>query len=239
MDKIKELLKKSGCKQELVDSIIESLVGYKQSVLEDGNKEVSAKIERAKQVCLDETNAHKQVLARRLQTFCEAKSVAIEAQLAKKSALSESESAARLQQLKDLLEGIEPSGSSNGVATTDIAKVKRIVKEANGEKLKAVELANKQTQVAQKALKQVRYLTTQIENLKRERHAVNESRSNPTQRIDSQRSRSKQPVTSRKTLIENQDRAPVRKRNEPSTTSPNGANGGIGYIAESMESDLI
>ena len=161
MNKIKNLLIKAGCNPKLVDSILESLDNFKSTVKEEFEQEYAAKIQHAKKICIEETEAHNREMARRLQIFCETKSATIEAQLAKRSAINESEAEARLQKLKDLLEGIQPSGSQNGAVAVALERAKKQSKIANESRQKALEAANRHMAVADKALGQNRSLVTE------------------------------------------------------------------------------
>lgn len=249
MDKIKALLEKAGCKPELVSQIAESLNKFKTTVREELENEYAAKVEQAKKVCIEETESHKRDLARRVQVFCETKSAAIEAQLAQKSALNESEAESRLQEIKDLLEGIQPSGPQNSEVTAALKKAQRQVQIANEERIRAVEIANRKVAIAEKALKQNRALTT--ENAKLKDSLKNAGSTTMTEgrqtaqpgkrnRIDQSRQKSRQPVTTRPTLLENQDRRPVPQRQNPQMTGTSNGNGyGIGDIAQTMDEDLI
>lgn len=239
MEKIKALLERAGCKKDLIDQIAASLDSYKTTVREEYDKEYATKVEQAKKVCIEETEAHKRELARRVQIFCETKSAAIEAQLAKKSALNESEAESRLQNIKDLLEGVQPSGSQNSEVT---AALKQAVRVANEERKKAVEAANQRVAIAEKALKQNRALATENAKLKeRLKNVVSESRQpnrQQRQRIDGSRQQQARPSSTRPTLFENQDRRPPQKRQDSHVTNTNKGYG-INEIAQSMESDLI
>ena len=135
MNKIKGLLEKSGCNPELVDKICESLEEYKVTLREQYDSEYKDRIEKAKKVCIEETEAHKRELARRVQIFCETKSAAIEAQIAKQSALSESEAVTRLKNIRSLLEGIEPNGELNGQATAALNKAKQKLSQLQEERV--------------------------------------------------------------------------------------------------------
>lgn len=240
MDKIKTLLEKSGCKPELVDQIVNVLDNYKTTVREEFNTEYAAKIEQAKKVCIEETESHKRELARRLQVFCETKSAAIEAQLAKRSALNETEAESRLQEIKNLLEGIQPNGSQNGEITAALKKAKHQLKIANEERQKAIEGANRKVSIAEKVMKQNRTLAVENAKLKDKLSTVTlaESRQRPkNRRIDSSRSKQQSPVSTRPTLFESQNRRPSQKSQTPNIT-----NTGIGYsvndVAGHMEEDL-
>ena len=114
MDKIKELLAKSGVKSELIGAICESLDQYANDVQANLEAEYAKKVEKAKQICLEETNAYKQTLARRVQIFCESKSASIERKLLQNSAIKESEAVTKLNNIKSLVEGIVLDGAKNG-----------------------------------------------------------------------------------------------------------------------------
>lgn len=239
MDKIKALLEKAGVKSELAGKICESLDNYKTSLREQFNQEYAAKVEQAKKVCIEETEAHKRELARRVQIFCETKGAAIEAQLAKQSALNESEAMSKLTQIVGLLDGIEPNGRPSGDVTATLEKLKQKVKVANEERSHAIELANRKTAIAEKALKRNRQLATALKTLE-ERKQETTSAQTVTEgavpakggRIDRSRD-SGRPRSTRATLTENQDRRPVQQR-KPST---NGFS--IDSIASNMDGDLV
>lgn len=245
MNKIKSLLEKAGCKPELVSGICEALEEYKVGLRGQYDAEYKTRVEQAKKVCIDETESHKRELSRRVQIFCETKAAAIEAQLAKQSALRESEAVTRLKGIVGLLEGIEPNGTPNGQSTAALEKARRRMQQANEEKLKAIEVANKQTAIAEKVLKQNRKLATENAQLKKSmQEVVSESRTTPdasSRRIDQVR-KTATPVTSRPTILENQDRRPpVQKQPIVRSSEPaSGRNGfGVTDIAAQMDEDLI
>lgn len=242
MNKIKSLLEKAGCNQELVGSICEALEDYKVSLREQYDSEYQTRVEQAKKVCIEETEAHKRELARRVQIFCETKSAAIEAQLAKQSALSESEAVTKLKNILSLLEGVEHNGQLNGQATAALEKAKRKIQQVNEEKRHAIEVANRQIAISEKALKENRRLATEVAKLKDQFQAsttvVESSQRRPaSRRIDTNRQVA-QPVTTRETIVENQDRQPPVK--QPLVNGKSGQNGfGIADVAANMDDDLI
>lgn len=236
MEKIKNLLEQAGVKPELAKQICESLNTYKSTLREQFEAEYSAKVQEAKKVCIEETEAHKRELARRLQIFCEVKGAAIEAQLAKQSALSESEALTKLKTVKALLEGIAINGGTSGQSTAVIERAKKQVQLATEEKKRAIETANRQTAIAEKALKENRRLTTELAKLK-EQPAVTESKQ-PNQRIDKGRKPQGKPVSTRATLLENQDPRPPAKPAKANTTRQGGGYG-ISDIAEMVDEDLV
>lgn len=246
MEKIKQLLQKAGVSEELAAKICESLETYKSTLREQFEKEFSGKVEQAKQVCVEETEAHKRELARRLQIFCEAKEQAIEAQLAKQSALSESEAVAKLRSITEMLSGLA-NGTANGQSTAVVEKAKKQIRMATEEKNRAVETANRQTAIAEKALKENRRLATEMARLQKmmSGQTVTEGRQpkkgKKSRRIDQGRSK-RRPTTSRPTILENQDPRPAPGRgNQPMTKTEGGDSNGftVDGIAKRMSEDLV
>jgi hypothetical protein len=247
MEKIKALLQKAGVSPELSGSICESLDTFKTSLREEFEKEYAAKVEQAKTVCIEETEAHKRELARRVQIFCETKGAAIEAQLAKQSALNESEALAKLNQISALVEGLEPNGQPSGDVTAVVEKLKRQAQVATEEKNRAVTLANRKTAIAEKALKRNRELTTALQGVQSQKtgsQSVTEGRQQSGKkkggkRIDSSRNGGRARST-RATLKESQDRRPPAQSNQPNVTNTGNGNGfSIGNIADAIDEDLV
>lgn len=231
--KIQDLLVKAGCKPELVSSIVETLAQYKDSVREEFEQTFKARVEQAKKVCVEETEEHKRELARRLQIFCETKAAGIEAHVAKQAAMNESKAVAKLSMLANALHGYRQNSDSNGISSAAIGKAQRKIQQVNEEKQKAQEVANRQTAIAEKALKENRRLSAQVQQLQKQ---INESKQTPVKterRLDESR-RATKPVTTRPTLVESQDRRPVK--NQPTIVN---RTVGISDIANSMDSDLV
>ena len=237
MDKIKSLLEHAGVKPELAEKICETLINYKQTLREQFEADYTAKVQEAKTVCIEETEAHKRELARRLQVFCEAKGAAIEAHLVKQSALSESEALTKLKTVKALLEGIAINGSPSGQPTAVVEKAKKQIRLAIEERKRAVETANRQTSIAEKALKENRRLVTEMAKLKRSQ--LSESRQPATKkRLDRSRKQGKS-VTTRPTILENQDPRSPAPSNQPHVTGTGTGKYGVTDIAEMIDEDLV
>lgn len=233
MDKIKSLLEQAGVKPELAEKICESLVNYKQTLREQFDADYAKRVEQAKAVCIEETEAHKRELARRLQIFCETKGAAIEAHLAKQSALSESEALTKLKTVKALLEGIAINGGSSGQSTAVVEKAKKQIQLAIEGKKRAIETANRQTAIAEKALKENRRLVTEMAKLKQ---SITESKQPAQRRLDQGRKQGKT-VTTRPTILENQDpRTPVKTARSNVT---NTGRIGVTEIADMIDEDLV
>jgi|2_EtaG_2_1085320.scaffolds.fasta_scaffold00165_2 hypothetical protein len=244
MDKIKALLGKAGVNGELASRIVGSLESYKTTLREQFEQEYAGKVEQAKRVCIEETETHKRELARRLQIFCETKGAAIEAQLAKSSALNESEALSKLTAVRALLEGITLNGEPNGAVTAGLEKSKKQVKVAVEQRDRAVETANRQTAIAEKALKKNRVLATENAQLKKRRSGkpVTEGKQKKSRRIDGTRKGARQPVSTRPTLVESQDRRPPKQKKNPHVSGTGNGQGngyGISDIASQVDEDLV
>jgi hypothetical protein len=162
MDKIKQLLEKLGSK-ELADQIIESLEAHELALRENLDKEVKTRLEKAKQVCVEEVNDYKKELAKKAQIFFESRADKIENQIAKQAAIRESAAESKLKDVKSLLEGIDVM--ANGEAQVDIkalqkklASLSRTVKALNEAKEAADIKANRAHTIAEKTLKRNRDL---------------------------------------------------------------------------------
>ncbi len=238
MEKIKSLLEKVGVKPELSQQICESLESYKSTLREQFDAEYSAKIEEAKKVCIEETEAHKRELARRVQVFCETKGAAIEATVAKQSALRESEAVSRLKSIVSLVEGIEPNGELNGELEADVKKLRKKLRAVTEGRQRAIATANRQTALAEKVLKKNRILEAKKVKAQADT-AITEDRQPAKARIDAKR-RSGRPVSTRATLVESQDPRPVPTRQDSHIASTGNSGGfGVDSIAVDMDEDLI
>jgi hypothetical protein len=238
MKKIKSLLEKVGVKSELSQQICESLENYKLTLRKQFDAEYSAKIEEAKKVCIEETEAHKRELARRVQIFCETKGAAVEATVAKQSALRESEAVSRLKSIVSLVEGIEPNGEPNGKLEADVKNLRQKLKAVTESKQRAITTANRQTALAEKVLKKNRILEAKKAQVQASAIVEDRQPKSKTARIDSGR-RSGHPVSTRATLVESQDPRPVPSRKDSHIASANANGGGVGSIANDMDEDLI
>lgn len=231
--KIQDLLVKAGCKPELVSSIVDTLAQYKETVREDYEQTFKARVEQAKKVCVEETEEFKRELARRLQIFCETKSAGIEAHVAKQAAMNESKAVAKLNMLADVLHGYQQNSAANGQSSAALGKAQRKLQQVNEERQKLSEVANRQTAIAEKALKENRRLAAQVQQLQKQLVESKQVFAKDARRIDESR-RATRPVTTRPTLVESQDRRPAKK--QPSVMN---RTVGISDIANGMDSDLV
>jgi len=203
-DKIKALMLKSGLSEDATKALCEALDTHLTERYARQDAEFNAKLAKAKKVCVEEVEAHKRELARRVQIFAEAKSNAIETTIAKQSAIKESAAFAKLKDIQSLLAGVELNGEQNGNLRAEIVELKRrvqgLVEERNG----AIAKANRANAIAEKVLKRNRILESQrVAPVKTESRQV----AKPIAKTGGR------PVTTRPTLVENQTRtAPQQPR---------------------------
>lgn len=231
MQRIIDLLNKAGVSAELAQSITESLEEYKTSVKTQFEADYAAKVKQAQQVCLEETEAHKRELARRLQVFLETKNAAIESGIARQSAIGETVALGKLKELKALLEGVELNASASNGTTVQLEKAKEKIRQLAEERDQAITTANRQTAIAEKVLARNRALVIESrKSAQPNRKTVVENTQKKSARIDLGRSKP-HTQTTRPTIVENQTRRPPAPVQRQSTTPE----GGISHIAAEMD----
>lgn len=167
-DKFIELLKGMGGSEELTKAAKEELANFSSSVKSNFEQEYQKKIERAKQICVEEVAKEKAVLAKRVKTFLESKAASMEQAAARARAIEESESAARLKKAKAILEGVEvkETGVTSQAledANKKIARLEKAITSLKEERTLAVQKANTANEIAAKALQRSRQLETKLE----------------------------------------------------------------------------
>jgi len=238
MEKIKQLMAKCGLSEELSTDLMDALENYKTTVQESLDKQYAERLNRAKTVCESEVKAYKAEIARRMQIFCEAKATTIEATVAKQASNKDTEAITKLNKIYSLLEGIELEGQQDGELKATHEKLQKAYLQLEENKKRAIDKANKQTQLAERVLKRNRELerrnAAMAESVTKLQQAkvVSESR-NPAQpnRIDKSRN-SGTPQTTRPTLTESQ-----AKRNNQQTPATPTKIGSPADIAMAMDHD--
>ena len=200
-DKIKALMLKSGLSEDATAGLCEAIDTHISERYARQDAEFNAKLERAKTICIGETENHKRELARRLAIFAEAKGNAIETTIAKQSAIKESAAFAKLKDIQAMLHGVELNGDGN--LRAEVTELKRRVQGLSEERNKAIEQANRANAIAEKVLKRNRVLEAQRATpVKTEARTV----AKPIQKTGGR------PTTTRPTLVENQTRSPAPQR---------------------------
>lgn len=240
MDKLKALAQKCNIKPELANRFFEAVKNHLATERAKDLTENKRRQAEAKRVCLEEVESYKRDLARRVQTFCEAKGGQIEQSIARQTAIRESAAQVKLRNILSMLEGVEPNGEHNGALQAENKKLKRRMQQLASESKQAVGQANRQAAIAERVLAKNRALEGQLTESRRNGgQTISETRAvrKPTQRLDEGRQRrpSGEPVTTRATLRESQDRQPRRTTVAPRGDGDYTPEG----IAASMETDLI
>jgi len=247
MDKIKSLMVKNGLSDTAAGQVCEALDAYKDTIREQLETEYAAKVAEAKKICLEETEAHKRELARRVTIFLEAKSAAVEAKVAESTALRESEAITKLQEISTLLGSSGVIGAVNGRSQATISKLQRQLTELAESKNQLAAQVARHSALAERVLKQNRKLAAENAAIKATGRPLHEgaparrpaqSQAQQATRIDTGR-RAGQATTTRPTLSESQDRRPVQPRRDSNVTTAPGGGYDIANIAESMDEDLI
>jgi hypothetical protein len=201
MDKIRELLLKCGVSEEAARQICESLDAHATTLRKQLDEEFQTRLVQAKKVCVEETEAYKAELARRLQIFLEAKGAAIEEQLGRQVAQRETAAQAKLERVKALVEGIEIDGQPCSELKAELDQLKRLTAALVEERDLAVGKAQRVQAIAERVLKRNR----QLEGAVAEGAPIRKPQRLDTERMGGQR-RTTQP-----TLVESVTRRPVHR----------------------------
>ncbi len=208
MDKIKALFEQVGLSPELTTKLCAVLERHKTMLREQSDAEVKRRVEQAKQVCLDETEAHKRELSRRLQVFLETKSAVVTAAITKQSAIRESRATEQLRKVTALLGGVDLNGASEGRSQAAESQLRKQLVALKEERDMAVRTANRQTAIADRVIRRNRALEMQGPQ-PQPRAPLTEATTQPRRqpgRIDG--SRTTQRPTTTRTVTEDRQRRP-------------------------------
>jgi len=201
MDKIKQLLQKSGLSSEAADKICESLDSYTAQVKQKLDEEFKARLAKAKQICLEETEAHKAELSRRVQIFLETKGPAIEESITRQAANRETEAVAKLEKVAAVVEGIQLDGQSNSELKAELSKLHKLAERLIEERDHAIKKAHNLTSISERLVKKNREMQQALVEHAKGRGAPSGDR----KKIDEGR-KGGEPRTTRPTIKENVDR---------------------------------
>jgi len=170
MDKLKDLFKKIGASDELVEAVVKELDDYRKTVSEELQAEFKTRLDKARKLCLEETESYKRQLAKKLAIFVESKQAQIARAVEKQLAVEGSQAVDKLSQVKAVLEGIEPA--KIGEVPADLAKISEeldSLRKTNTklaeEREAAIRKAQRANEIASKVLKQNRVLEGKIDEL--------------------------------------------------------------------------
>jgi len=204
MDKIRQLLQKSGLSSEAASQICESLDNYTAQVKQKLDEEFKTRLAKAKQVCEEETSAHKAELSRRVQVFLETKGPAIEESLTRQAANRETEAVAKLERVAAVVEGIQLDGQSNSELVAEANKLKKLAGRLIEERDHALKKAKDLVSISERLVARNRDMQ---KALVEHSQGSDATRSRPG-KIDEGR-KGGQARTTRPTIKENIDREPA------------------------------
>ena len=171
MNKLIELLKEIGGSEELVKQVSEELDRFTKGVYDKYDTLFNKKLERAKQICMEELDKEKSALARKVGTFLESKAAAMQQASARQRAIEESEAKSLLKRTKSLLEGIQldDDGTSRNLHAMEkqAERLGKAVAALKEERNAWVKRANKANDIATKALKHSNLLEGRLKNAKK------------------------------------------------------------------------
>jgi hypothetical protein len=162
MDKLKELFQQLGGSDELVLALSEELSRYGDDLKEQYDRDFNDRIQKARQICLEEVQKEKAALARKVSIFLESKLEAFDKAAEKQRLQEDTEASNKLKHMRALLEDIqlEDNGQSRELQDTkkQMARLSKAFKTLKEERNVAVRKANKANEIALKTLKKNRLL---------------------------------------------------------------------------------
>ena len=165
MSKLKELLAKTNPEfAEEICTTLESWASTKKTELEE---DYTARLSKAKKVCLEEVNSYKAELSRKVQIFLEARARKIEEQIAKQVAIKESDAETKLKTITAVVEGIEVDGTSAEELETIKHEVRNLKKQlitVTESRKNAVLKANRANSIAERVLQKNKELKALVES---------------------------------------------------------------------------
>lgn len=222
MEKIKQLLKSSGLSDGAATKICESLDNHTNQLRAKFEAEFNSRLEKAKQVCLEETESHKRELSRRVQVFLETKSAAIQEHLSRLAAERDTEAVAKLEKITGITEGIEINGRTNSELKAKLKESSGVCKSLLEQRDIAVQKANRLQAIANNVMKRNRLLES-----RQAKAGTQSGQSNLTEgktkawRLDARRISGKA-TTTRPTLVENVVHTRQQASQKTQTQSSNG-----------------
>jgi len=205
MDKIAELLKQLGVSDVGVKQIIESLDAFQASTEKKHEDQFQNRLEKAKQVCLEEVENYKVELRRKVEIFFESRTNVVNREAQRQAAIGESGANKTLRELKALLDGVPLEGVSGATQALADQNQKLRQKVASvTETLTASEKSRERLHgIATKSLQRIKVLETlapRATSMATESKGKPEQR--PTPKLESLRAKVEQPKTPRPTLVE-------------------------------------
>lgn len=212
MDKLKELFQQLGGSDELVEALSEELSRYGEELKQQYDRDFNDRIQKARQICLEEVQKEKAALARKVSIFLESKLEAFEKAADKQRLQEDTEASNKLKHMRALLEDIslEDNGQSRELQDTKkrLARTLKAFNTLKEERDVAVRKANKANEIALKTLKKNRLL----ESKTKAANVMSESKPKGTKKVVSEGKK----TPPRKPLAENRNvPAPSKTTRKP------------------------
>jgi outer membrane murein-binding lipoprotein Lpp len=103
MSKIHEIVKQIGGSDELATQLVGAIQEHVEAEKARLQEEFQARVQKAKQICMEEVAKEKQRLARKVEIFIESKVASVERAAGKTRAVEESAAASKLRQVQQIL----------------------------------------------------------------------------------------------------------------------------------------
>lgn len=178
MTKIQEALRKCGISEDAITGIVAILTEHQEGVAAKYKADFEKRVEAAKRICVEETDAYKKELAGKVQICMESIVNKVEQKAAKNVSIREGQAGDTLKQLKALLEGVSVDKVENA------SKVKQLQKQLTNlqeENRRITAKAARQNEISNKILETNRTLTKQL--------AIVESKASETPIVESRQGR--------------------------------------------------
>lgn len=164
MDKIISLLKEIGATDELAGAVSEELKRFDEEINEKYQSAYQAKLQKAKQVCVEEVENYKLDLANKVSIFLEGKSSQIEKRLEHQRAIEEGNAMSKLRSIREITENIEVASDAEIKALKEkLNKALSTVETLSEEKKRAEIAANRANEMALQIIRENREATKNLE----------------------------------------------------------------------------
>ena len=219
MKKFVEILSQMGVSEETQKQFVDALKEWQEEQRTTLNEELRKRLEKAKQVCVEQVEKEKKRIADKVEIFCESIARKAEREAKKQAAIGESRSRRQLSAIKSLINDEFNIGSENNAdlqaVRTENKRLRARINSLMEENRQASKRAERYNEVAKQITNRNRSLEKQIaESVLGREKAIKESKTAPAKT-----------KTTRKTISEAQIRKP---KQEP-------ADNGIAAIADSMD----
>jgi chromosome segregation ATPase len=232
LSKIEAILKKMSISEEAIKEFTSTVNEHFTTKEKALKEEFTQRLNKAKQVCVEEVESHKANLSRGVQRFLEAKVTTIEKAASKKHAIEESEATTKLKHLKALLEGINVDSAQTNQALQAAKEEKATVEKQLSESREALQRekakAGKLSEIAEKSMIRQKDLEGKLQLVEKK---LEESKATPVK--EKTLAEEKQPAAKPQTVVAEEKQNAAKPAAKPAQDEPSNE---IDDIAQSLES---